>query len=152
MSDCGRELHCTLRRCFTVDMLTYSSSSFLNLPPSSPSLFRPSHILYHALSHTFSHIHLHYPYDPSHSTLYSVEYFILSALVLEIETMNETILHTQRKGRFVLGARGGVVACATEMRDRVTLNALVGDLLKKGTDEDHDAFACVEPDTPASER
>ncbi len=37
------------------------------------------------------------------------------ALVLEIEALTETILHTQRKERFALGARGGHVACATEM-------------------------------------
>ena len=37
------------------------------------------------------------------------------ALVLDVETVTETILHAQRKERFVLGARVGRVACATEM-------------------------------------
>jgi len=37
------------------------------------------------------------------------------ALVLDVETLRETILHAQRKERFILGARGGRVACATEM-------------------------------------
>ena len=50
------------------------------------------------------------------------------ALVLDIETLTETIFHAQRKGRFVLGVRGGHVARTT---DRATLNDLVEDLLKK---------------------
>jgi hypothetical protein len=37
------------------------------------------------------------------------------ALVLEIETLTETILHAQRKEQFVFGVRGGHVAWATEM-------------------------------------
>jgi hypothetical protein len=64
---------------------------------------------------------------------------------LEIETLTETIVHTQRKKRFVLGARGGHVACATAVRDGATLNALVEDSLKKSTEGHHDAFARVEP-------
>jgi hypothetical protein len=68
-------------------------------------------------------------------------------LVLEIETMTKTIVHAQRKKRFVLGARGGHVACATAVRDRATLNALVEDSLnlKKSTEGHRDAFARVEP-------
>jgi hypothetical protein len=66
-------------------------------------------------------------------------------LVLEIETLTETILHAQRKKRFVLGARGGHVVCATAMRGRATLHALVEDSLEKSTEGHHDAFARVEP-------
>jgi hypothetical protein len=64
-------------------------------------------------------------------------------LVLEIETLTETILHAQKWKRFALGARDGYVACATAMRDRATLNALVEDSLKKSTEGHHHAFAHV---------
>jgi hypothetical protein len=37
------------------------------------------------------------------------------ALVLDIETLTETILCAQRKEGFVLGVQGGNVACATQM-------------------------------------
>jgi hypothetical protein len=56
-------------------------------------------------------------------------------LVLKIEFLTETIVHAQRKKRFVLG---GHVACATAMRDGATLNALVEDSLKKSTEGHHD--------------
>jgi hypothetical protein len=67
------------------------------------------------------------------------------ALVLEIETLTETILHAQRKERFVLGAPGGHVAGAVEMWERV-LNALVEDSLKKSTERYDNTFARVESD------
>jgi hypothetical protein len=35
-------------------------------------------------------------------------------LVLDIETLAETILCAQREERFVLGAQGGHVVCVTE--------------------------------------
>jgi hypothetical protein len=72
--------------------------------------------LYHALSDTSSHMHLQaFVLPVSFYTLSSVEYFIRLALVMEIEPLTETILHAQRRERFVLGARSGHVACATEM-------------------------------------
>ena len=37
-----------------------------------------------------------------------------SALVLEFETLTETILHAHRGRRFIPGVQGGDVACATE--------------------------------------
>jgi hypothetical protein len=49
--------------------------------------------------------HTYYPYHLIHP---------LAPNVSEIETLTETILRAQRKGRFVLGARSDPVACATE--------------------------------------
>jgi hypothetical protein len=57
--------------------------------------------------------HAYYPYRLIPSLAPNVLYRL--ALVFEIETLTETIFHAQRKERFVLGARGGHVACATEM-------------------------------------
>jgi hypothetical protein len=79
----------------------------------------------------------------SSHTLCSIDCFI--SIGAGFAPLTETILHAQKE-RFVLGARGGHVACATEMRDRATLNALVEDSLKKSTEGHHDAFARVEPD------
>ena len=47
------------------------------------------------------------------------------ALVLEINSLTGMILYTQRKETFVIGARGGHVAYATEMLDGATLSDLV---------------------------
>ena len=66
------------------------------------------------------------------------------ALVLEIETLTETILHAQRKESFVLGAPGGHVAGAVEMWERAALNALVEDSLKKSTERYDNTFTRVE--------
>jgi len=70
------------------------------VPPFLSTVYRT---LYHAHPHTFTSTHT-YPYCfiPSlASNVYQL------ALVLEIEPLTETILHAQRKQKFVLGARGG---------------------------------------------
>jgi hypothetical protein len=52
----------------------------------------------------------------SSNTLSSFECFIINlALVLDIETLTETILCAQREEKFVLGAQGGHVARVTGM-------------------------------------
>ena len=88
-------------------------------------------------------MHLHaYELPVSSYTPTSVVSNVLYRLapVLEIGTLTKTILHAQRKQRFVLDARGGRVACPTEMRYRATLSALVEDSLKKSTEGHHEAF------------
>ena len=57
--------------------------------------------------------HTHYLYRLIPFLTSNVLYRLV--LVLEIEPMTETILHAQGKEIFALGARGGHVACATEM-------------------------------------
>jgi hypothetical protein len=112
--------------------LAYFSISPENfpIPPFLSSIYRT---LYHALSDTSSHMH---PYRPIYSLASNV--LCRLTLILEIDPPTETT--------FVLGARGGHVACAMEMWDMATLNALVKDSLKKSTEGHHNAFARVESD------
>jgi hypothetical protein len=102
-------------------------------PPFLSSIYRT---LYYALSDTSSLMHMHAyvlpisPYTPS-----SVEWFHVDwCWFWKSKLLTEKIVHAQRKKRFVLGARGGHVACATAMRDWATSNALVEDSFKKSTE------------------
>ena len=70
------------------------------------------------------------------------------APALEIEPLSQATLPASRPkegeaARFVLGARGGHIAHATECNIGL---ALVEDSPEKSTEGHHDAFACVEPD------
>lgn len=85
----------------------FISLDFFPVPPFL-SIYRTS---YHALSGTSTHTYYPYFLIPplSSNVLCRLE------LVLDLKTLTEKIFHVQREERFVLGARGGHVACATEM-------------------------------------
>jgi hypothetical protein len=104
------------------------------IPPFSPPSIVHCTMLRLTRPRTFTCTHTcWYPYSlipplaSNHDVLYQL------ALVLEIETLTKTILRAQKTERFALGARGGHVACATEMRDGTMLISLVEDPLKKST-------------------
>jgi hypothetical protein len=86
--------------------LAYFFISPQNLPVPLSSIY---HTLYHTVLHVIAHALARI--RTTHIVLVSYE----MALVLEIETLAETIFRAQRKERFALGARGGHVAYATEM-------------------------------------
>ena len=89
----------------------FLTSSFLL--KYSLSLLRLSYIVLcsvrYILPHSLACIRTTYCLITSQAS--SVLYLL--ALVLKIETLTETIIHARRK-KFVVGARGGHVACATK--------------------------------------
>ncbi|KAF8503289.1 hypothetical protein F5888DRAFT_1660582 [Russula emetica] len=107
---CSTRLTSPLAYCFI-------SPEKFPVPPFLSSIY---HTLYHDLSDTSSHMHVHSFISPISSYTLSLTSNGLYqlALVLEIETLTETILHAQR-------------------RQRATLNALVEDSLKKSTEGHH---------------
>ena len=70
--------------------------------------------------------HTYYPYRLI--PLLASDVLCRLAPLLEIEPLSEMILHAQRKEMFVPGARGGHVACATEVSDRALVEARRMDL------------------------
>jgi hypothetical protein len=109
--------------------------------PVSPFLSSMHRTLYH-LCPTHPRICTCYLYRLIRSLAPSLDVLCRLALVLEIRPLGETILHVQRKERFVLGARGGRVACAMEMCDKAISNSLVRNPLKKNRERHPDAFVC----------
>jgi len=90
-------------------LLTSSFLLKIPTPPFLSSIYRTS---YHTLSDTSPHMYLHAYVLPVPSL--ALKIFMLIGAGFGNRT-TETILHAQRRERFVLGARGGCVACATEM-------------------------------------
>ncbi|KAF8495490.1 hypothetical protein F5888DRAFT_1711332, partial [Russula emetica] len=137
-----------LASCLLLHLSPQAAYFFISPEKNSPSLpFSPPSIVHCTilcLTRPRTCTCTTYEVPISSHTLSSIDCFI--SIGAGFAPLAETILHAQKKERFVLGARGGHVACATEMRDRATLNALVEDSLKKSTEGHHDAFARVEPD------
>ena len=104
----------------------------------NPKMFRVT--LYHTPTYSSSHVHLPQTRIRTARIVLYPQCLRGLALVLKIEPLIETILHTQR---IVFH-----VACATEMWDRPTLIALPGWRLtqKELAEGHHNVFACVVPD------